>query len=106
MSNLSCVQKFFSKMELVKTLLRIQLKLTSNPEKWLHISTKSPKGFNDTVSQYLEYESKQYNLDMTMNLQVVSVFLWIYSTYLVMLPFKMIFFVFYFISFPLEFSLV
>ena len=51
-SDLSYVQKFFSKMKLVKTSLCTQLKQT-NLENWLHISIESPKeGFNDTVFQH------------------------------------------------------
>ena len=42
MSSLSCVQRFFSKMKLVKTLLYTQLKQT-NLENQLHISPESQK---------------------------------------------------------------
>ena len=41
-SSLSCVQRFFSKMKLVKALLYTQLKQT-NLENQLHISTESQK---------------------------------------------------------------
>ena len=52
MSSVSCIQRFFSKMILVKTSLCTQLKQT-NLENRLHISTESPKeGFNDTVFQH------------------------------------------------------
>ena len=46
-SSLSCIQRFFSKMKLVKTSFRTQLKQT-NLENRFHISTESLKeGFND-----------------------------------------------------------
>ena len=104
-SSLSYVPRFFSKRELVKTLLRIQLKQT-NLENRLHISTESPKGFNYPVSQHSVDELKHCNSDMRMDLPLlVPVFLCLYSLYLVvMLHFRMIFFhnVFCFISFSCE----
>ena len=49
MSSLTCVQRFCSKMRLVKTFLCTQLKQT-NLENQLHVSTKGPKeGFNGTA---------------------------------------------------------
>ena len=96
-------------MKLVKTSLGIQLKQT-NVENRLHISTKSPKeDFTDTVFQHFVDELKHCNSDMQMDLQLVPVFFFSYSTYLVvMLPFKIIIFLhnlFCFISFPHEFAI-
>ena len=46
-SSLSCIQRFFSKMKLVKTLFRTQLKQTNLVNRF-HISTESlKKRFND-----------------------------------------------------------
>ena len=51
MSGLSCAERFFSKVTLVRTLLCTQLKQT-NLENQSHISTESSnEGFNDTVIQ-------------------------------------------------------
>ena len=49
MSSFSCVQRFISKMKLVKTSLHAQLKIKQTSlENQLHISTESSKeGFND-----------------------------------------------------------
>ena len=96
-------------MKLVKTSLGIQLKQT-NVENRLHISTKSPKeDFTDTVCQHFVDELKHCNSDMQMDLQLVPVFFFSYSTYLVvMLPFKIIIFLhnlFCLISFPHEFAI-
>ena len=49
MPNLPCVQRFFCKIKLAKTLRRTQLTQT-NLESRFHIATGSPKEFfNDTV---------------------------------------------------------
>ena len=74
-------------------LLHTQLK-QSNLENRLHISTKIPKEFYDTVFQHFVDELKYCNWDMQMALQLlVSVFLNLYSVYLVViLHFSMIFF--------------
>ena len=96
-----CVQRFLSKMKLVKNSLRTRLKQT-NLENWFHISKESPKeGLNDTVFQYFADELKHCNSDMWMDLQLlVPVFLCLYSTYLVaMLPFRMIFLITWFALF-------
>ena len=80
-------------MKLVKTSLHIQLKQTK-PENQLYISTECPKkGFNE-VSQHFVDELKQCNLHRRMDLEpLVSVFLCLYSTYLVaMLSFRKIVF--------------
>ena len=78
-SRFSYVQRFFSKMKLVKTSLHIQLKQI-NLENWLHTFTESSKeGFNDTVFQHFVYEIKHCNLDMRMYLQLSPVFLCLYS---------------------------
>ena len=93
MSCLSCIQSFFSKMKLVKTSLRTQLKQT-NLENQLHISTESPKkAFNYTVFQHYLVELKLCNSNMWMNLQLlVLAILYLYSIYLVaMLSFRIIF---------------
>ena len=50
-------------MKLMKTLLCTQLKQT-NLENRLHISTESPKGYNDTFFQDFVDELKQCNLDI------------------------------------------
>ena len=68
-SSLSCIQKFFSKIKLVKTSLHTQLK-QNNLENQLHISTESLKeGFNDTVFLHFVDELKACNLDIRMDLQ-------------------------------------
>ena len=80
----------------------------TNQENQLHISTESPKGFNDTVFQHFVDELKYCNLDMPIDLQLlVSVFLCLYSMYLVaMLYFRMIFFINCFALFlPREFAI-
>ena len=60
-SSLSCVQRLFSKMKLVKTSLRTQLKQT-NLENRLHILTEKPKeGFNETVFPHFMDELKHCN---------------------------------------------
>ena len=93
----SCVQRFFSKMKLVETLLRFQLKQT-HLENQLHISIKSPEeDFHDTIFQDFVDAPKQYNPDMRINLQLLPIFLCLYSIYFCyhsqyMLPFRMIFF--------------
>ena len=81
------VQRFFPKIKLVKTSLRTQLKQT-NLENWLHIWTESPKdGLNDTVFQNFVDGLKHCKRDMWTGVQVVPVFLCLYSVYLVvMLP--------------------
>ena len=90
-------------MKLVKTSLPTHLKQT-NLENQLHISIGSPKeGFDDIVFQHFMDELKQCKPDKGTNLQLVPVFLCLYSIYLVvMLPFRMIFShnIFCFISFP------
>ena len=64
MSSLSCLQKLFSKMKLVKTSLYIQLKQT-NLENCFHILTKSStEGFNDTVFQHFVDELEPCNSTM------------------------------------------
>ena len=91
-SSLSCVcQRFSSKMKLVKTLLCTKLK-QSKLENWFHILIESSEeGFNDIVFQHFVDELKHYNSYMWMDLELVSVFLCLYSIYLdVMLPFRMI----------------
>ena len=108
-SSLSCIQRFFSKMKMVKTLLRTQLKQT-NLENRLHISTKIPKeGFNDTIFQHFVNKLKNCNSDIRMELQIlVPVFLCLCSIYLVdMLSSRIIFFhnLFCFISFPCKFAI-
>ena len=50
-------------MKLMKTLLCTQLKQT-NLENRLHISTESPKGYNDTCFQDFVDELEQCNLDI------------------------------------------
>ena len=52
-SSLSCVQRFFSKMKLKKTLLPTQLK-QGNLENGLHNSTESPKEHFNTVFHVLQ----------------------------------------------------
>ena len=52
-SNQSCIQRFFSKMKLVKMLSCTQLK-QSNLEHGFHILTESPGGFNDTVCGWIK----------------------------------------------------
>ena len=89
-SSLSYVRRFFSKRKLMKTSLHTQLKQT-NLEDRLNISTEIPKeGFNDTAFQHFVDELKQFCSDMQIYLQLlVSVFLFLYSIYLVfMLPFR------------------
>ena len=54
---------FFSKWKLVKMLLHTQLKQT-NLENRLHISTKSPKEFYDTVFEHFMDELKHCNTVM------------------------------------------
>ena len=84
-TSLSCIQTFLSQMELVKTLFRTQLKQT-NLQKWLLIITESSKkGFNDTVFQHFVDELKHYNKYMETDLQLVSVFQYLYSMYLVVM---------------------
>ena len=62
-SSLSCVQRLFSKMKLVKPSLRTHLKQT-NLENRFHISIESPKEvFNDTVFQNFMNELKDCNSD-------------------------------------------
>ena len=92
-SSLSCVQRLFFKMKLVKNSIPTQLKQT-NLENPLHISRESPKeGFNDTIFQHFMDETKHCNPDMRTDLQLVPVFLCLYSIYLVViLSFRMIFF--------------
>ena len=87
-------------MKLVKTLLHTQLKQTYL-ENRLHISTECPKeGFNDTVFQHFQH----CKWGVQKGIQLVPVFLCLYSLDLVvMLPFKMIFFI---TCFPLFFVLV
>ena len=71
-------QRFFSKMKLVKTSLRTQLKQT-NLENRLHILTESPKEcFNDMVFHHFMDELKQCNSDMRMDLRL-SVFLCLHT---------------------------
>ena len=99
------LQRFFPKMELVKTSLPTQLKQT-NLENQLHISAESPKGFNDTVFQHFVDELKHCKQGVWTDIQLVPVFLCLYLIYLVvMLPFKMIFLhnMLSFISFLREF---
>ena len=110
MSSLSRIQRFFSKMKLVKILLRTELKQT-NLENRLHISTERPKeNFIDTVLliHFID-ELKHCNSDMRMDLQLlVSMFLCLYSISLVArLSFRIIFFrnLFCFISSPCEFAI-
>ena len=95
-------------MQLVKTSLRTLLKQT-NLKNRLDISTEIPnEGFNDNVFQDFVYEFKHCKLDMQTDLQLVPLFLCLYSVYLfVMLPFRMVFFhnLFCFISFPPKFSI-
>ena len=101
-SSLACVQRSFSKMKLVKTLLRTQLKQT-NPESSLH----TPKEIEIVFQNFVD-EWEHCNPDIQINLQQVLAFLSLYSIYLVvMLPFTMTFFqnVFCFISFPHELSI-
>ena len=87
------VQRLFSKMKLVKTLLPTQLKWT-NLENTLQILTESPKeGFNDTVFHYFVDELKHCNPDMRTDLHLVPGFLLLYSVHLVvMLPFRVVYF--------------
>ena len=79
-----------------------------NLENWLCIPIESLKeGFNDTLFQTFVDEWKHCSPDMQMDLELVPVFLCLYSIYLVvMLPFRMIFFhnMFCFISCPCELS--
>ena len=64
MSILSCIQIFFSKMKLVKTLLHTELKQT-NLEIRFHISIETPKeGCDDTVFQNFIDELKLCHSDM------------------------------------------
>ena len=82
----SCIQRFFSKMKLMKISLLTQLKQT-NLENWLQISTDSPKDFNDPVFQHFVDELKHCNSDMRMDLQLLVPVLvlyqkCLYSTYL------------------------
>ena len=68
MSSLSYIQRFFSKMKLVKILLRTKLKQT-NLENRLHITTETPKeDLIDTVFWHFTDELKNCNLDMQMGL--------------------------------------
>ena len=101
-SRFSCVQRSFSKMKLVKTLLRTQLKQT-NLESSLHTPIEIKIVFQTFVGEW-----EHCNPDIQINLQQVLAFLCLYSIYLVvMLPFTMTFFqnVFCFISFPHELSI-
>ena len=101
-SRFSCVQRSFSKMKLVKTLLRTQLKQT-NLESSLHTPIEIKIVFQNFVGEW-----EHCNPDIQINLQQVLAFLCLYSIYLVvMLPFTMTFFqnVFCFISFRHELSI-
>ena len=109
MSSLSYIQRFFSKMKLVKILLRTKLKQT-NLENRLHITTETPKeDLIDTVFWHFTDELKNCNLDMQMDLQLlVLMFLCLHSISLVAtLYFRIIFFhnLFCFISSPCEFAI-
>ena len=75
-SGLSCIQSSFSKMKLVKTLVRTELKRT-NLENRLCTSTETPKErFDDTVFQHLLDELNHCNSDVRIDLQLlVPVFL-------------------------------
>ena len=64
----ACVERFFSKMKLVKTRLRNQLKQTSL-ENLLFIVTEIPKnGFGDDVFEHFVDELKRRNRNMRMDL--------------------------------------
>ena len=66
-------------MKQLKTTLRTQLKQT-NLENRIHISAESQKkASNDTAFQYSVNELKHFNSDMQMGLQLVQVFLCLYS---------------------------
>ena len=74
-----CVQRFFCEMKQLKTTLRTQLKQI-NLENRLHLSTESQKkGSNDTAFQYSVDELKHCNPDMQMSIELVPVFLCLYS---------------------------
>ena len=93
-SSLSWIQRFFSKMKLLKTYCT-QLKQT-NLESRLHISKESPKeGFDDAIFHHFMDELKHFNSDRRMDLQLLLLVFWcLYSIYLVaMLSFRMIFFI-------------
>ena len=65
----------------MKTSLGTQLKQT-NLENWLYILKESPtEDFNDPIFQHFMGELKHCNLDMWMDLQLVPVFLCLYSIY-------------------------
>ena len=104
-SSLSCVQRLFSKMKLVKTSLHTQLKHT-NLENRFNISAENPKGFNDIAFQHSVDELKHCNPYIGMDLQLVPVLLCLYSIYLVVMLLSVIFvhIMFYFISFPCVFA--
>ena len=92
-SSFSSVQRFFSKMKLLKTMFYTQLKQT-NLKNQIKISWRRFKKKVDNVFQHFVSELKHYNPDMRMDLQLVPVFLYLYPVYVVlMLPFRMIFFI-------------
>ena len=64
MSSLPCVQRRFSQLKLVKTLLCTQLKQT-NLENQLHILTeRSKESFNYTICQHFVNELKHCNPEL------------------------------------------
>ena len=64
----ACVERFFSKMKLIKTWLRNQLKQTSH-ENLLYITTDSMKeGLDNIVFEHFVDELKHRNPDIRMNL--------------------------------------
>ena len=64
----ACVERFFSKLKLVKTRLRNQLSQTTL-ESLLRIATESPKeGFSDSQYEYFFDELKKNNPKMKMSL--------------------------------------
>ena len=66
-------------MKQLKTTLRTQLKQI-NLENRLHASTENQKkGSNDTAFQYSVDELKHCNPDMQMSVELVPVFLCLYS---------------------------
>ena len=75
MPSLSCIQRFFFKIQLVKNLLHTQLKQTSLKIGIIFQTQSSKKAFHDTIFQHFVDELKHCNSDMQMDLQLLPVFL-------------------------------
>ena len=74
MPSLSCIQRFFFKIPLVKNLLHTQLKQTCLKIHIIFQTESSKKAFHDAIFQHFVDELKHCNSDMQMDLQLVPVF--------------------------------